>query len=179
MKIDRIKKYYALVFLVIVIAIAILTVTIVENATRSYIETRQDQETLDELQNVFPEMSFYNFEEQAEIYHIYDANRSQIGYAFYGSGYGWGGKMVVLIGLQDKEKIKDIFIVSHREPIYWWNKLVYSDYFDQFTGLKIEDCMLKRYGDGQVDAATGATVSSKAVADIVRKTSLEKISFIR
>ena len=54
-------------------------------------------------------------------------------------------------------------------------------YWDQFIGLKIEDCTLSRYGEGggQVDGITGATVSSKAVIDIVREAALEKVKSIR
>lgn len=180
MLIDRQKAFYPVIFIAIVVALTTLVIALVENVTRDILEARQDTEIVKTLQEVFPEASFYTFEEETEIYYIYNSGRSQIGYAFYGSGYGWGGKMVILIGLEDTETIKDIAVISHKEPSYWWNKLIYDNYFDQFAGLKIEDCALKsRYKiNGQVDGTTSATVSSGAVADITRKTALEKVESI-
>jgi electron transport complex protein RnfG len=131
------------------------------------------------LEGIFPEASFYNLED--DIYIIYDDSKYEIGYAFYAKGMGWGGNIVILVGLEDKETIKGINIISHSELLCvgeFGIPLDFSTFTKQFIGLKIDDCALKK-NDGQVDAITGAITSSKAVVDIVRETELEKVKFIR
>jgi electron transport complex protein RnfG len=157
--------------------LTLLAVT--ESFTRAEIQSRLDQQTLETLKGIFPKASFYVFEE--DIYSIYDNGRREIGYAFYAEGWGYGGKMVILVGLEDKETIKGINVVSNYETPSYWDLVVDSNFFDQFIGLRIEDCYLKRYGgdDGQVDGITGATLSSQSVVDIVRETALEKVKDIR
>ena len=155
--------------------------TITHRFTWAELEAQQDQETLEMLKEIFPKASFYTLED--DIYIIYNNHRNEIGYAFYAEGKGWGGKMEILVGLEDKETIKDIFVVSHTETPAWWDMLVKSNFFDQFVGIKIEDCALKAkyYGlvGGQVDGVTAATVSCKAIVDIVRETALQKVKSIR
>ena len=119
------------------------------------------------------------YDEEAEIYNVYDLSKNQTGYAFLATGSGYSGQIVILIGLEGKETIKGIIIVEHYE--YEWNphghgpgdRLTEREFIDQFIGLKIDDCYLKK-GGGQVDGITGASTSSKAVVDIVREAALEK-----
>lgn len=154
-----------------------------DSFTRAKLEAQQEQQTLEMLKGIFPEAGYYVFKD--DIYIIYDNGRYEIGYAFFASGTGYGGKMVILVGLEDKETIKGITIISHREtemiPIgegIPGPPLDFSPFVGQFIGLKINYCDLKKDG-GQVDAITGATYSSKAVVDIVRETALEKVKSIR
>lgn len=175
----KIKKLYPIVFVIVLAAIMLTLLALVESDTRAKLESYQDQQTLEMIQQIFPEVSYYILEEDICI--IYNNVRNEIGYAFYGEGWGYGGKMLILVGLEDKETIKGIIVVSHIEGWQYWNSLAESNYFDQFIGLRIEDCYLKYSydGGGQVDGVTGATVSSMAVVDIVRKAALEKIESIR
>jgi Na+-translocating ferredoxin:NAD+ oxidoreductase RnfG subunit len=48
----------------------------------------------------------------------------------------------------------------------------------QFSGIRIEDCSLKKVG-GDIDAITGATVSSNAIIDTVKSTALEKVGTLK
>jgi len=178
---NLLRKFYPIAFITIAVLITVSLLALTESITRAELESHQEQQTLEMLQEIFPEANFYIFDESKEIYTMYDNGRYEIGYAFYAEGRGYGGKMVILVGLKDKETIKGIIVVSHYESWWYWDRLVESNFFDQFIGLKIEDCALKRYGGGggQVDGITGATVSSKAVVDIVREAALEKVKSIR
>jgi len=176
---NLLKKFYPIAFITIAVLITVSLLALTESITRAELESRQDQQTLEMLQEIFPKASFYILEHG--IYFIYDNGRYEIGYAFYAEGRGYGGKMVILVGLEDKETIKGIIVVSHYESWGYWDGLLEHNFFDQLIGLRIEDCALKRYGGGggQVDGITGATVSSKAVVDIVREAALEKVKSIR
>jgi len=179
-KADRIKKLYPILLITLVIAIAVSLLVTSESITRAVLEGRQDQETLELLQGIFPEANFYTFDEDTEIYTLYNNGRNEIGYAFYGEDWGYRSKIVVLVGLEDKETIRGIVVTSQYENPSFWKSLINNNFFEQFTGLKIEDCALKRYGGegGQVDAATRATVSCMGVVNAVRKAALEKIEYL-
>ncbi|MDD4924802.1 MAG: FMN-binding protein [Dehalococcoidales bacterium] len=86
--------------------------------------------------------------------------------------------MSILVGLEDKSTIKNIYVVNHGENIGFWNILINKGYFGQFVQLNIEDTALICDG-GQIDAVTGATLSSMSVVDIVREAALEKVKLIK
>jgi len=163
-----------------VVAIMFALLALTESFTRAELESHQDQQTLEMLEEIFPQASFYILED--DIYIIYNNSRNEIGYAFYAEGRGYYGKIVILVGLEDKETIRGMTVVLQYESWAYWDMLVRNNFFDQLVGLRIEDCALKKkYGEGggQVDGVTGATVSSKAVVDIVREAALEKVKSIR
>jgi electron transport complex protein RnfG len=87
------------------------------------------------------------------------------------------GPIEILVGLEDKETIKGIYVVSNSETPLYWNRLFTKNYFAQFEGLSIENAYFVRDG-GNVDVATGATVSSLLVLDTVRDAALEKAELI-
>jgi electron transport complex protein RnfG len=128
---------------------------------------------LELLQSIFPEADFFTFDKDTGIYTLYNEGRSELGYAFYGSSRGYEGEIVVLVGLEDKETIRGTVVTSQSETYSYWIMLVYGNFFEQFIGLKIEDCAIKE-GGGQIDAITGATISSWAVVDAVRSGSFGK-----
>jgi Na+-translocating ferredoxin:NAD+ oxidoreductase RnfG subunit len=179
-KADRIKKLYPIFLITLVIVVAVSLLVTSESITRAVLEAREDQETLELLQGIFPEASLYSFNENTEIYTLYNHGRNNIGYAFYGSSWGYIGNITVLVGLKGKETIQGIIVTSQYETLSYWDMLVEENFFEQFIGLKIEDCYLKLYGkgDGQVDAVSRATYSSRGVVNAVREAALEKIKYL-
>lgn len=175
MRASLLRKFYPIIFVTIVVFISVTLLTFTESITRAKLESLQEQQTLDMLKEIFPDMSFYILED--DIYIIY-ANRTVIGYAFLAVGNGWGGEMDILVGLEDEETIKGIIVVSHNETLGWGSEVAESPFTDQFIGLKIDDVALKGRG-GQVDGITRATISCEAVVDAVRTTALEKVKSLR
>jgi Na+-translocating ferredoxin:NAD+ oxidoreductase RnfG subunit len=176
-KASQLKKLYPVWLFTLVVFITLSLLVNLESITRVEIAARQDQETLELLQTIFPEANLYTFDEDTEIYTIYNKGRSEVGYAFYGSDRGYRGEIIVLVGLEDKETIRGITVTQQHEDYWYWYRLIDGNFFEQFAGLKIVNCFLKGYGAGrgQVDAASGATISSWGVVDAVRKSALEKI----
>jgi electron transport complex protein RnfG len=176
------RKYYPVIFITVVVLIAVFLLALTENATWYKLEVQQDQSTLDTIKKIFPEANRYSLDN--DIYTIYDNSRSEIGYAFYATGQGFGGKIVILVGLEDKDTIMGINIISHEESEDGWmnngwgNRITESYFINQFIGLNVYDCELNA-DNGKINALTGATISSKSVVDIVQKAAIKKIESIR
>jgi Na+-translocating ferredoxin:NAD+ oxidoreductase RnfG subunit len=171
---------YPVIFIVLTLIISITSLAVTEKVTHAVLESQSDMKTLTLLQQIFADADYYSYNADTEIYFIYDNSRNETGYAFYGSDRGFRGDITVLIGLEDKETINGIVVVRQSEDYQYWQRLVYDSFFEQFKGLKIVNCLLKGYvgGLGQVDAASGATISSWGVVDAVRKTALEKVKLM-
>lgn len=182
MKSSLISKFYPVIFITVVVIIMASLLALTDSFTWTKLKAQQDQQTLEMLKEIFPEVSYYVLED--DIYTIYNYRKSVIGYAFYAKGLGYAGEINILVGLEDKETIKGITIISHYETLGGGSEgeligpLDLSPLVAQFIGLKIIDCELKKY-DGRVDAITGATESSEAVVDIVRKAALRKVESIK
>lgn len=147
-----------------------------------------EAETLETVQHVFGEASYYHYYEEADIYAVYDSGKKSIGYLFYANGMGetipsgeglskTAGPIAILVGMEDAETVKGIHVVSHSETDIYWNSLVRQDYFSQFGGLKVEDAYFNYVG-GEVDAVAGATTSCKLVLNTVRNVAKEKALYI-
>jgi Na+-translocating ferredoxin:NAD+ oxidoreductase RnfG subunit len=185
---DRIKFLYPVVLVALVFAISVSLLVFTDGFTRENLELQKDQQTVEMLKQVFPEASYYDFNQETEIYTVYNSRGNEIGYAFYARGWSYlsegaaaamqvASKIEILVGLEDKGTLSGIYSFSYGGDAYYWEKLIKEDYFNEFIGLKVEDVNLDKYG-GEVDNVTGATLSCKSVVDIVRITVLSKIKYI-
>jgi hypothetical protein len=80
------KLWYkiATIFLIIFVIISLIVI----NNNLWALRLQQDPETLQPLQEVFPEAFYYLYSEETEIYAIYDESKINLGYAFYAEGMG-------------------------------------------------------------------------------------------
>jgi Na+-translocating ferredoxin:NAD+ oxidoreductase RnfG subunit len=176
------SKYYPTLFAVAIIIVASLSLAVMQNLTRERIQTQNDADTVELLQSVFPEAdSFVLKNDDSGIYIVYDKNVNKIGYAFYAKGIGYKDWFTVFVGLSDSTNIKGINILSHNEHQgsgYSEGESVdFTDFSLQFTGLKIEDCVLTKDG-GVIDAVTMATLGSRAIVNTIKEEALEKAAII-
>jgi Na+-translocating ferredoxin:NAD+ oxidoreductase RnfG subunit len=176
----RQNKFYPVILLTIVIVMATAFMITTEKISRAALESQQDPATLALLQQIFPDAGFYSYSVDTEIYTIYDNNHKEIGYAFYGEGLGYTGKIVVLVGLEDKETIKNIIVISQYETAEYFKRLTTFHFFDQFIDLKVENCIpVYSWQDKDgVDVTSGATYSSIGVINAVQSAALEKIPYL-
>ena len=175
MNIIRSNRFYPVIIFIIPILIAI---ALGSTSCSNTLILEDEAETLSLLQQVFPETSCYHYDEEAEIYTVYKADKAQIGYAFYAEGLGHGGLMTFLVGLKDKETIAGVIVIKHGESHGGMGDmpgppLDFNPLTEQFVGLKIEDCYLTN-DFGLVDGITGASYSSRKTVDIIRETALTK-----
>ena len=169
------RRFLPVLYITLVVLIAVTLLNFTESITRAQIEARQHERIEALLFELFPEMSDFFFED--DLYTIFD-NSTEIGYAFLATGVGYAGDIDVLVGLEDATTLKGITVVSHQETPGLGDRITESDFINQFRGLDIDGVALRKDG-GQVDGATGATISSQAVVDAVREAAMEKIKELR
>jgi len=179
---NRLKQFYPVIFITLVVCVTTSLLAFTDSFAQVEIDTQQDEETMDMLQIVFPEANSYTLEN--DVYTVYDSGKEEIGYAFLAKRIGFWSLITILVGLEDKETIKGITVISHDEtemrPVGEGEvagPLDFSYLTQQFVGLKIADCYLDTDG-GQIDAITMATRSSEAVVIAVREAALEKIELL-
>jgi len=172
---DTLRKIFPVLLLTAVVAISVNLLNLTDKLTREKIEWQREQKIERMLSEIFPNMSRYDFEN--DIYTIY-SNGTKIGYAFLAVGKGYGGDIDILVGLEDEATIKGITIISSRETPGLGSRIAESPFTDKFIGLNIDDVALRQYG-GQIDSITGATISSKAVVEAIRKAAEEKVKLLR
>ncbi len=171
MKADTLKKIYPLIAVTVVVFVAVILLGLTDNLVRDKIEWQKEQKIQRQLFEIFPNMTEHTLE--GDIYMIY-SNGAEIGFAFLAVGKGYGGLIDILVGLENETTIKGVTIVSHLESPGLGARITESVFTNQFTGLNIDDVVLTRDG-GEIDAITGATISSKAVVEAIRDAAVEKI----
>jgi len=172
---QTLRNAFPVILLTVVVAVCVTILTGVGGITLPRIEAMERQKIETMLSEMFPDMTSYTFED--ELYTVY-SDGDRIGDAFTAVAKGYGGNINVLVGLQDEETIKGIIVISHTETPGLGSKITEAFFTDQFLSVTVEDVALRRDG-GQIDAITGATISSRAVAEAVRTTASEKIDLLR
>lgn len=106
------------------------------------------------------------------IYKGFDSSGKEVGYAFTGEGPGYQGIIKLMIGVDPE--LKQIFAIQVLESVETpglGQKITTSSFRDQFHHLSISSPLRvvkrKPSTSGEVQAITGATISSQAVVDIV------------
>jgi len=170
-KADTLKKVFPIISVTVVVFIAVALLGLTDTIVRDKIEWQKEQKIQRMLYEIFPNMTEHTLED--DIYMIY-SDEAEIGFALLAVGKGYGGNIDILVGLENETTIKGVTIVSHLESPGLGARVTESSFRDQFAGLNIDDVVLKRDG-GQIDAITGATISSGAVVDAIRATVMEKV----
>ncbi len=204
MKDGPMKDLIPVLYLTVIVCFAVIALVLTDMATRDMIEENKQAEINENLEVLFPEIKG-DAVEKNEIYFVYnDVNQTNgtiAGYAFVAEASGYGGTIEILIGLeafaeQDDgaggmeivpvENVTDpndvvlrgITIVSHTETPGLGAKITEEDFTKHFTSLTIGDCTLDKDG-GDIDTISGATISSRAVTEEVKKASLQKVKAIK
>jgi electron transport complex protein RnfG len=168
------KEIFPVVFITVVVLVSVGLLAFTDSITHDMRESQREQKILDMLNEMYPEMSRYTFEN--DVYTVF-ADETIAGYAYLAQGKGYGGYIDILVGLEDETTLRGISIIKHSESPGLGARITEDEYRGQYIGLDVDEAELE-YDGGQIDAITGATISSKAVADAVRTTAIEKIKEI-
>lgn len=177
------KELIPVLFLTIVVCIAVIALTLTNDATNKQIEDGKVSATVSLLSELFPEMTEYSYDDATAIY-IIKQNSEVIGYSYSTSGNGYGGAIDILVGVQKTDLsdgnviLQGISIISQKETPGLGTKILEDPFLTQFQDLNSDDLALSQNG-GQIDAITGATISSSAVTDAVSQSITDKIDDLR
>lgn len=108
------------------------------------------------------------------IYESYDSSNELVGYAFTASGSGYQGTIRVMAGVgPDLKEIKGIQILESNETPGLGGKIRGEDFKNQFRGLNVSQevglVKTEEPETGEIQAITGATISSRAIVNIINK----------
>ena len=111
------------------------------------------------------------------VYGGYDDQGAFIGYAMPGAGPGFQDTIAILYGYKPAEKlVVGMEVLESRETPGLGDKIYKDmDFVDEFYSLAIEPEIVAvkkgtKTANNQVDAITGATISSKAIVRIINET---------
>ena len=105
---------------------------------------------------------------------VWEARRNgqRAGFAFWTRFQGYSGPITLMLGVDTDGAITGLEVLNHTETPGLGAKINTKPFRDQFRNKRLEQIVLKKDdpAKGQIDAITGATISSRAVAKAVRST---------
>jgi len=112
---------------------------------------------------------------------VFDSNGVLLGVCFFAEDViddtsGFGGPMSVLIGMDTLGNITRVKVVSSSETPFYAQRAFSEEFLLQFCGKSSSDDF--KVGD-DIDAVTGATVSSSALIRIVKEAVLYAFSKLK
>jgi len=153
------------VFLTIACVIAAAALSITYVATESRIQQQKKAELNIALSNECIPGSA-SIEEKKDYFIGFDKKHRKLGYAFRVSPKGYGGTIDMVVGIDLKGRVAGVKIISMKETPGLGMNASESRFLKQFMG-KTSGSPLKAKKD--IDAITGATITSQAVADGVKQ----------
>ena len=163
--------------LLVVAFVCALTLALIYQQTAPVIEQQKQMLLEKSLQSVITADSYEKKEENGLCYEAKDSQGKIIGWGLPLSGKGYGGQIQMLVGVDKSGKITGIKVLEHNETPGLGSKINEIEYqqteakfLKQFKDKPIEDVILiKGSTEKNIQAITGATISSKAVVDAVQK----------
>lgn len=135
----------------------------VHHLTQPRIEEAERREREGRLLEIFPGCSF---QEENGVFLCYLDNEL-VGKAVEVKGKGYGGEMRVLVGINLDNTIRGVRVLSHSETKGIGSRATEFSYLSQFENLGLSQLAFRP--EGGVEAVSGATVSSRAILEAVRR----------
>jgi len=165
-----------LITLTVTCVVASALLSLVYQGTKTRIAEQEKEARLRAIREVLPEFDndpvkdFKTLEtgNEQQVYYIGKARGKVIGIAFLGATMGYGGMIDVMVGVQPDGDVTGIEIVKYQETPGLGTKASKPAFRDQFSGKDLKQLNLKRDG-GEIQAITGATITSRAVTKAVRE----------
>lgn len=171
------ELFGGILVLTIITALSGYLLAYVYKTTKPAIEKQQKLEEEKINKEIFPEGDKFVEKETKGIkyFSVLNSKGEEIGKIFTTTSLGYGGYIKIKVGVDENFKIKGVKILQHNETPGLGAKITNDKFLSQFKGKTIEDIYLKKdKSNGKIDAITGATISSRAVTDGIRKL-LEKV----
>ncbi len=131
--------------------------------TKDKIAENEKAEEMSAVQSVFPDMDKLTAIDNAEGVNSFSEvkkNGEVIGYYANVSPNGFGGAIVLAVGLEPDGKLAGVKVISHSETPGLGSRVAEDNFLSQYEGKSGTLTINK-----DIDAITGSTVSSKAVTE--------------
>ncbi|HUT03261.1 MAG TPA: RnfABCDGE type electron transport complex subunit G [bacterium] len=174
---DSVPKMVAV--LTLVCCAAALALSQVYNVTKQPIENAEKNEQLKAIKAVLPpydndplkEVDKHKYEKVQYEFYVGKKADKTVGRAFkVQSDAGYGGAIVIMLGIAPDGKITGLYILKHSETPGLGAKIVEKGFLGQFVGKSLANSKVSVKKDGgDIDQITGATISPRAVCLAVRQ----------
>jgi len=152
------------VTLMVICAVAAGALAVTNNVTSKVIAENERLAKVAEMQKLFPtvaELEDRTVDGQSATLG-FDADGNQVGVLAEGRAEGYGGVIRFNLALDGEGKIVGLNIIEHSETPGLGARITEEGYRNQYKGLSAES-------DFKLDAISGATVSSRAMENGVKK----------
>jgi len=162
-------------FIIVLTAVCVAAALIlggVNSITKPLIAAQKEKELNQALKDIMPEADRYDKKtfSGGDYYQCYKGKKA-IGYTISAIGEGYSGDIRMLVGIDNKGKITGIEVLSQTETPGLGARCVEIKYgekdpwfLEQFKGKSADSLQLKG-----IEAITGATITSEAIVDGIRK----------
>ncbi|MBU0573254.1 MAG: RnfABCDGE type electron transport complex subunit G [Candidatus Margulisbacteria bacterium] len=142
------------------------------NLTAPKIAQVREQNLKAAIYQVLPDVD--SFKQSGEnVYECFDKDGNLTGYALQAAGTGYQGTIKMIVGVDaSRQKMTGILVLEQVETPGMGAKIAAPEFMDQFKGLTTSRNIeyvknQKPETDYQIQAITGATVSSRSVVNII------------
>jgi hypothetical protein len=125
--------------------------------------TRSAPDILTPLGLIFPEVQ--RVEIQGGVHHIYGPDGELIGWAGAEPSHGYGGPMLLVVGVDTLGRVAGVQVVEQRETPVFWRMVRVREYFREIAGSPYDSI---EYSYQNVVSVSGATISADAIVESVR-----------
>ena len=140
-----------------------LLATLILAGSLAYGRTRSAPDLLAPIQDIFPESQ--RVELQRGIHHVFGEAGDLLGWVGAESADGYGGPMLLVVGIDISGKVEGVRVVEERETPVFWRMVRAQEYFREISGSPFDSI---DYDYRNVVAVTGATISADAIVESVR-----------
>ncbi len=141
--------------------------------TNPYIIKEREKAEQDALKIVFPNASLFEKKEKQDImyYEAKDAGGNIAGYVLNIKASGYSGLILFMAGIDLNGDLTGIKILSNSETPGLGANITKPWFCDQFKDKHVDTIkVVKQKDDKNILAITGATISSRAITDNIKKT---------
>lgn len=175
---DMVKPTISLLVICFVVS---LCLALVNSLTKDTIKQRAEKDAEEQRMQVLNEAKSFkkidNWKDKdesglvREAYAAYDGE-TLVGYVFSTYPKGYGGEIKVTVGVDEDRKISGVRIGDNKETPGLGSIVSDKDFLAQYSGDDIQKAfqVVKRSpeADNEIEAISGATISSKAVTNAVQ-----------
>ncbi len=166
-------KYYLKLSLILLVFCVVATgiLAYVNSLTAPVIAQRKTTEEIEARESLIPGAEFEEKEsDQGLTYYVAkDPETAEVlGYTFIAADLGYSSTVQTMVGVDNEFKVLGIRIVDQAETPGLGANCTSPAFTNQFTGMAIEDIYVDKDG-GVVVALSGATVTSRCIANSLRK----------
>ena len=159
----------------VVSIVSSIILVLVYNYSIPKIQANVDASIKEAINNIFVEAKSIEKFKQDNLFKVFDTNKKFVGYAFLSKGNGYQGVIRLIIGFDSSiQKVKGIDVIESQETPGLGANIAEDFFKSQFIGLQVDPYVKylkneKKQNNNEIEAITGATISSRAVVGIINK----------